>query len=400
MRKRLFMTSCFVLTAALLFAYVPRLFAQTIEEMDAATKVAQDWLSGKLKDYGPAKVTYTGEPFTMQFTAHFPAVAGISKTIFEPSFRILEKMTNGKILVKSRYGATVHGAAQGIAAARDGLTDVAPGFVGYDPKSFHLFHVAALPYLFPNSFVTSIVLESLYPKYFKEEYERLGVYMGRIGSTAAYRMFSKKPIQSLDDMKGLKVRAGGGIQTEILKSLGAVPTSVVASQAYTAFQRGIIDAVYIGDAAAGIFKIQEIAKYRTTLNIDRFALQYCLSPKFYNKLPRDLQIVLSNWFRAHAQAEAQVFHWLGDAKARERFRKKGVQIVTLSAEEEKLWRSRVANITEDFIKEQEAAGRPARQLIADIKRLVERYSKMSPNEIMTEVIHNPIQGINAYKSAK
>ncbi|WP_075997745.1 C4-dicarboxylate TRAP transporter substrate-binding protein [Salaquimonas pukyongi] len=68
---------------------------------------------------------------------------------------------------------------------------------------------------------------------------------------------------TLDDFNGLRVRATGGMG-EAFKKVGAVPTSVTSSEAYTALESGVVDAVAFAPHAHLSFRTIEIADWWTT----------------------------------------------------------------------------------------------------------------------------------------
>src|SRR3546814_17593714 len=100
--------------------------------------------------------------------------------------------------------------------------------------------------------------------------------MGGIRSTTPYAYFSKKPIRTMEDLDGMKVRSGGGIHASVQEHLGAVPISMSSGEFYTAFQRGIIDAVSLNDAACDSYNINELTTHRTYSHLRRMAPE--LSP--------------------------------------------------------------------------------------------------------------------------
>ena len=68
---------------------------------------------------------------------------------------------------------------------------------------------------------------------------------------------------TLEDFNGMRVRATGGMG-EAFKKVGAVPTSVTSSEAYTALESGVVDAVAFAPHAHLSFRTIEIAKWWTT----------------------------------------------------------------------------------------------------------------------------------------
>jgi TRAP-type C4-dicarboxylate transport system substrate-binding protein len=367
---------------------------KTEAEVMKNLSLAQKWLSGELESYGNAPVSYDGPAFTMTTSHHIPKVSGLAKVHLK-AFRVLEKMSNGKIKVKDTWSKTIHGARDGRKAVRTGLSDYAPCFPAYNARDYDLLHGLGLPFLFNNAHEATAVSEELYAKYLKKKFERFkGVKLARASQTAAYHLYTKKPVRTLEGVKGLKVRAGGGPHAKIIAALGAVPVSMPAADAYTAMQRGTLDAYHINDAVAPIFKVQEVTDYRTVNGFNFFPVFYCTSAAFYEKLPRDLQVVFNNWSRQFAQIEAQGFYEINGAKAIKKMTSSGaLKLIDVPASEMKQWQAAVAPVTESWIAEMEKKGLPGKQFIADIRKLSKKYAGMSPNAILQATIDTPLQGI-------
>lgn len=72
-----------------------------------------------------------------------------------------------------------------------------------------------------------------------------------------------EPPETLEDFEGLRVRATGGMG-EAFSMIGAVPTSVTSSEAYTALESGVVDAVAFAPHAHLSFRTIDIAKWWTS----------------------------------------------------------------------------------------------------------------------------------------
>lgn len=103
----------------------------------------------------------------------------------------------------------------------------------------------------------------------------------------------KKEINSLEDLKGLKMRIPG-FAGEVLAKLGAKPTNIPAGELYTSLERNTIDALeWVGpslDLRMGFHKIAPY--YYTGWHEPATELQFLINKKAWNKLPADLQEIL------------------------------------------------------------------------------------------------------------
>jgi len=363
-----------------------------VAKVAAAVKYSDDWLNGRLKDddYNMPTVTYKGEPITLRWSHHVPPVAGMAKSVYKPGFRLLEKLSKGKIKVEERWGGTVHAANAGYDATRSGLTDMTACYAFYNPTTFHLMHVMSLPGVVPSSPAGTRITQEAYDEFFRKEMERTGVLMSVVYTTTPYVLHSKDVLDTLASLKGKKVRTGGGVHAAVWKALGTVPTTMPAPRIYTAFQRGLLDAVTFPDSVSVLFRINEIQKSHTYINLSRINQEHCISKKWFEALPPDLKQVVSRWVQGFAQAISQQFYVLAGAKARNKFSSQGIKMVQLSDAETKKWQAAAQPVIDEWIKTNEAKGRPAKKLIEFIKKRAAHYATMTPEQIMRETIKAPV----------
>jgi len=384
------------LTGALLgsaLAVSPALGGDMGDTLEQATKNSQvvlDWLAGK-GQYGKNEVSYDGPAFTLRSSSHVPPVSGLAKLQIN-GWNQLEKMSGGKIKVETSWSQTVHSAKEGRKAVRTGLSDHAPCFSLYTARDYDMTGGLGLPFLFTNSHEAVATAEALYPKYLKKEFEKYGVLIMREAHTSPYHLYNNKPVQTLEDIQGMKVRAGGGTHSAIVNALGASQASMPAPDIVPAMQRKTIDAVHFNDAAADTFKINEVSKFRTLNGFNVLTVEYCLSKEFFDDLPADLQVVVNNWGRQMAIAEAIGFYDYGGVVAVDKMAKKtGLKTVPLKDVEK--WKAAVAGVEQKWIDDTAKKGLPAAAFIADIKATSAKYAAMSPNEVMLAAINNPQQGM-------
>lgn len=158
-----------------------------------------------------------------------------------------------------------------------------------------------------------------------------------LGLTPPEEIWSKKPIKTLDDFKGLKIRTSG-LGTELFEKLGASVVTLPGGEVLPSLQRGLIDSAEFLDAsmdyALGIY---EVCKYRVgpPIHMSNNIFQLLIRPAVWKELPADLQaIVKTAAMAATFQGYAQ--HWADSIEANQKLEAAGVTTYKLSkADQEK-----------------------------------------------------------------
>jgi TRAP-type C4-dicarboxylate transport system substrate-binding protein len=176
--------------------------------------------------------------------------------------------------------------------------------------------------------------------------------------------------------------------------LKAVPnTSITAGESYTALQRGVIDSVQLNDAIFVTFKLHEIAKFHTESSLFSINLEACMSKEWFQKLPMDLQKVVYHWNQKLNHAVVQGFYEKSLRSAKRQMEERGVKFFAPAAEERAKWLSIMQPVTDKWVKDNEAKGLPAKELLADMKRLSDKYEGMSWNDMFQQTLDAPVPGL-------
>ena len=127
-----------------------------------------------------------------------------------------------------------------------------------------------------------------------ELYAPYGVqYIG--GSTTGVESFvSKVPINGVDDLKGLKLRAPEGLVQQVFAAAGAAPVNLPGSEVFTGLSKGVIDAadytVFSTNQKAGM---NDIATHPVQPGFHSLPLiDISMSQKKWDKLPAELQEIM------------------------------------------------------------------------------------------------------------
>ena len=135
----------------------------------------------------------------------------------------------------------------------------------------------------------------------QEMYKPFGIIpMAGGNSGAQFAGWFKKEIQSMEDLKGLKMRIPG-LAGEVLQRAGAVPVTLTGGEIFSSLQSGAIDASeWVGpynDLAFGFYQAAEYY-YSSIWHEPGTGLEFLINEKAFNELPKDLQKIVKVAARA------------------------------------------------------------------------------------------------------
>jgi TRAP-type C4-dicarboxylate transport system substrate-binding protein len=286
------------------------------------------------------------------------------------------KESKGALEIKIAYGAALGPERQAPESIKSGGYEGALMCAGYYPNKFPLLTVMELPFLPPRSIldnakVNQAVLE--HPSIVKEMGERWNIKYFAPTFLPAFEFMGNKRIGSVDDMKGVKMRIVG-LNAKALQAFGAVPTMVTAPEGYEALQRGTIDSFgFPYSFAFGAYKLHEVSKFATEgMAMSGFMCFQGVSLTAWNKLPDNLKAKLPQAQEIAGAALLKAFK-ADDEKWIPLFKQK-LEVVQFPADERKKLVAAAAPIWEDWVKEQEAAGRPGKEILNFVKSEVSKYT--------------------------
>src|SRR5438034_6755071 len=122
-------------------------------------------------------------------------------------------------------------------AVRDGLVDLSYVTASYTPARHILPLIAELPGSGDTALVNSVAYSRIYWKHFHKVGEYKGVKLLGVFTHGPGQMFTKRPVRSIADVQGLKIRTGGGVAGPVAKALGASAFVTPAPEPYALLSR-------------------------------------------------------------------------------------------------------------------------------------------------------------------
>ena len=204
----------------------------------------------------------------------------------------LTKRTNGAVQVKMFHSGTLGGSTEMIDMVGEDAVDIGNIVGSYVFSRLPMQGFFAMPLAFPDiESVTALNRKGWETnKKLQEDLVKNNLYPFNFRGLAVTHLISKKPIRTMDDLKGLKVRSFGAIYPKILQKLGAVPVNIPFHEVYEGLQRGTVDAALTSYGAAFAYKNYEVAKYLSDISFgaDSVYATY-INLDLYNSWPQNLR---------------------------------------------------------------------------------------------------------------
>ena len=263
--------------------------------------------------------------------------------------------------------------------ARDGVVDVVWTLPGNTAGRFPRVEVFELPFIMTNAEATSKAyweyVQTMAPDEFKEtQVIALQVHGPGVIHTA------ERPVRSVNDMRGLKVRAPTRQVNKLVGALGATPVGMPLPQIPDALSKGTINGCVIPWEVVPSVKVHELTKFHAEFDPAGGALYtttfvMCMNKAKYNSLPPDLRkfidansgMATSGWLGKVQQA--------GDVAGRKAASDRGNTIFTVSAAEAQNFRRASRQIEIEWVEDMNKRGFDGRKLLETARSLIDKHTK-------------------------
>jgi TRAP-type C4-dicarboxylate transport system substrate-binding protein len=213
--------------------------------------------------------------------------------------------TNGAYKIQLFPGAELAPFPESMDAIRTGAVEAGmiplAAFAGSVPE----FGLAELPFLFNNDEANAYAANTI-----KEVYDGLAVAKANqkvLGcfTVGTLNILSKKPVKTLEDLKGLIVGCDAPPMTELIKALGGSGIVVDFTEDYSNLQKGVIDAKTSAPQYIDVAKLYEVAKYYCVFHGIGTLYSFTINSDVYNKMSQDIKDALNQEMTDLAQTLSQ-----------------------------------------------------------------------------------------------
>ncbi len=318
------------------------------------------------------------KPTTVKLNlAHFfPATHPVEKVLVPKWIEAVHEGTEGQVEVTSYPGETLVKASDMYSGVVSGIADIGISCFSYTRGRFPVLEVFELPGItYENSKVSGKVAWEGIKKLDPQEVKDTHLLM--VFTTGPGHLLTKVPIRSLEEIKGVEIRATG-LSAKTLQTLGAVPVAMAQPETYEALSRGVVKGNLSPSEVLQGWRHAEVTNYTT------------LTPFLYNTL-FFMTINLDTWNslspklqKAITKANERVFEEVAlglwdnqnDTALNWAVNEKGMKKIELSETETQRWISKVSSIQNEFVEKMNGMGLKGEEILNTVKELADKYNKV------------------------
>lgn len=317
---------------------------------------------------------------TLKFHTFMSPASNVWLGMHKPWMDKVEKESGGRIKFEAYPAMQLGGTpVQLYDQARDGVVDVVWTLPGNTAGRFPRIEVFELPFMMNNAEATSKAYWEYFQTQCPDEFKETQVLALQVHGPGMFHS-ARKPIQSVADLRGMKVRGPTRQVTKMLGSVGAIPVGMPLPQIPDALSKGTIDACVIPWEVVPSVKVHELTKFHSEFDNSAGALYtttfvLTMNSARYNSLAPELKKVIDDNSGMATSA------WLGktqqgnDPAGRKTAVDRGNTIYQFTAAQREEFIKLSAKIDDEWVADMDKRGFKGAQLLQAAKDLIAKHGR-------------------------
>jgi TRAP-type C4-dicarboxylate transport system substrate-binding protein len=323
--------------------------------------------------------TVAAQEVTLKVHHFLPPPSTAQKQLIEPWAKRVEEQSNGRIKVEIYPSMQLGGKPpQLFDQVRDGVADVVWTVAGYTPGRFPKLEVIELPFVPGTAKATSAAAQEYYQTYAKDELADVHPILVHVHAPGTFHM-KDKPIRTLEDLKGAKIRVPSRPINDALAALGATPVGMPVPQVPEAIQRGVVDGAVLPYEVTRPLRVHELVNSHTEFAGDRglytVVFLFLMNKDKYDSLPADLKKVIDDNSGIPLALEVGEAWDKAEVPGRQAAKDLGDQFYVIDGAELERWKAGTQPVIDAWVAERNKAGDDGQALLDGARGLIAKYSE-------------------------
>ncbi len=306
----------------------------------------------------------TAAPIKLSYSIFFPPTH-LQCITAEEWAKEIEKRTNGRVIITLYPGGALTKAPDVYEGVMNGVSDIGMSCFAYTRGRFPLLEGLDLPLGYPDGSTATRLANEMIQKY--QPQELADTHLLYVHAHGPGILAAKKPVNKLEDVAGLKIRATG-LSSKVVESLGGAPVGMSQPDTYEALQKGVAEATLCPVETLKGWKQGEVIDYVIDTSCIGYttAMFVTMNLDKWNALPPDIQQIFTEvseeWISKHGDAWDQA-----DTEGAEFVATLGKQTIALDEAEQARWREKVMPILDEYVGEMAKKNLPGDTFLADLQ---------------------------------
>jgi TRAP-type transport system periplasmic protein len=286
----------------------------------------------------------------------------LQKKVAEPWAKKIEQLSAGKVKFTFFPNQILGKAPEQYDLAVKGTADISMGITEYTPGRFPLASVMKLPFMRESGEKASMVFWHLYQKFLANEFKDTKVlWLWCCGPDQIHTI--GKPVKTLKDLKGLRIKTADLVLADALKLMGAEPVICTITEAQTLLKEGKLDGVGLPWEGAMTFGFLDRCRYHT--EIDMFTIPFfaVMNKEKYGSFPAELRKIIDDNSGERMAVAAGRESDIADAQARTMAQERGDFIYPLPKAELARWKKLALPVGDQWVEGMKARGLPGLEVL-------------------------------------
>ncbi|MBX9698297.1 MAG: TRAP transporter substrate-binding protein, partial [Acetobacteraceae bacterium] len=336
-------------------------------------------LAGGVAALAAPRLTAAQEAVTLRLHHFLPAVSNVHRFFLQPWAQKIQADSQGRLRIQIFPAMQLGGAPpQLFDQARDGVADITWTLPGNTPGRFPRIEVFELPFVaHKRAIVNCLAVQEFAEKNLREEFRE--VHPLCVWAHGEGLIHARRPVRTMEDLNGLKLRFPSRLNGEALRALGAAPVGMPVPQVPEALSQGVIDGAVVPWEVVPALRLQEMVRNHTevpgspTLYTATFILG--MNRARYEGLPADLRAVLdANSGAAAARMAAVPWDERGPIVEAD-VRRRGNEIIVITEEEKARWQRTTRPVVDAWVAGSRERGFDGATLLAEAQELVAKHGR-------------------------
>lgn len=288
--------------------------------------------------------------------------------MFVPLSKAIDKATGGATTIRIYPGGELGaGPVKQYDRVIDGVADIAYALPGYTASQFRKTLVVEVPGIVkPGVNKTEAIWKNI--DMLDGEFRRAKL-LGLWTSGDAMLLMAEKKIESLADLKGLKIRVPSKNTGRLVEVWGATAVSMPITQVYQSMETGVVDGTLVDASVLTSFKLGEVTKYITGgMNATNSMFMLIMNRDSWDGLDSDTKAKLTDLTGADMSEGGRVTMTNASVKALAKWRKEGGEYLELSPAAAAEFNAASDSLAEDLIAELDGEGIDASAWAAALRK--------------------------------